>query len=68
MELKLFKLLGKDVKVVDMNDEEWIGHVELFTPRIDNDDNKADIGLTCENEEYIIVFTEDMIKSVEEIN
>lgn len=54
--------LGKDVRIIDVDGKEWIGHVHTYTPAIDNDNNIADIGFLCGGD--LIEFPENEIKEI----
>lgn len=68
MELKLFDLLGKIVKLVDYEGNIHIGCVYTFTPRVDNNNNLCEISiLKDDDKKKAYVFCENEIKTIEVI-
>lgn len=66
MEEIFFDLLGKRVKIIDDDNNVFIGRAYTFTPRIDTDDNIAELGILRENEKGIAyVFRETDVLSIE---
>lgn len=66
MELKLYNLLGKNVKILDNDDNVHIGRVHTFTPRIDNDNGFCDITILKDDIDNIaFAFYENEIKAIE---
>ena len=63
--MKLWEFAYKDVKIIDVNDKEWVGHCEGYTQDLDNDNGIASI--TVHTSEGGICFYENEIKSIEEI-
>lgn len=63
MKLDLDKLWGKDVKLIDVEDNTWRGFVGLVADRNNTPDCKDEITLKIDFEYYS--FYDDEIKSIE---
>lgn len=59
----LRKYWGKSVKLLDIDDDEWIGFVEGYTDSNNNPEEEESIDLRVDNS--LIMFFPDEIKSIE---
>lgn len=59
----LRKYWGKSVKLLDIDDDEWIGFVEGYTDSNNNPEEEESIDLRVDNS--LIIFFPDEIKSIE---
>lgn len=56
----------KNVRLIDIDDKEWLGYVRTYTPAIDTDDDIEEIGLMTKNSDISFVgFQANEIKSIE---
>ncbi|EGT3685962.1 TPA: hypothetical protein ACMU21_002958 [Clostridioides difficile] len=63
MSKNLINYMSEKVKIIDIDNKEWIGYVKTYTPAIDSDNEINEIGL--KQEDCLISFQEDEIKSIE---
>lgn len=54
---------GKSVKLLDIDDDEWIGFVEGYTDSNNNPEEEESIDIRVDNS--LIIFFPDEIKSIE---
>lgn len=59
----LRKYWGKNVSLLDIDDDEWIGFVEGYTDSNNNPEEEESIDIRVDNS--LIVFFPDEIKSIE---
>lgn len=59
----LRKYWGKSVRLLDVDDDEWIGFVEGYTDSNNNPEEEESIDIRVDNS--LIVFFPDEIKSIE---
>ena len=64
--------LGKNVEIVDIDGKRWTGHVAVYDPAIDRDEDEPQedgIGLRLKSEDrYLVDFNVSEIKSIKIIN
>ena len=60
----LIEYFNKNVRLTDIDDKQWAGYVETYTPAIDSDENVEEIGLMTE-EQGLTSFKADEIKKIE---
>lgn len=65
--MDLWKYTGKKVKLVDIDNKEWVGKCEGYTSDVDNDNGVASITIMTDPYEGTICFYENEIKSIKEI-
>lgn len=63
--MNLWEFAYKDVKIIDIDGNEWIGHCEGYTQDLDNDNGLASISVYTSK--GCICFYENEIRSIEEI-
>lgn len=65
--MKLNEFFNKNVKITDIDNEVWNGHVETYTPAIDSEEELDEISIRKKGGEHLINFNESEIKSIEVI-
>lgn len=65
--MNLWEYSGKRVRVIDIDDKEWIGKCEGYTSDVDNENGIASITIMTEPYNGTICLYENEIKSIEEI-
>lgn len=58
---------NKTVKIVDIDNEKFIGYVETYTPAVDSDEEVEEIAIKPKGSRHLIGFNENEIKSIEVI-
>lgn len=61
----LSEYLNKEVKIVDIDGEIFIGIVQTYTPQIDSDEDQDEIAISVDDS--LIGFMQNEIKSIEGI-
>lgn len=59
----LKKYFGKQVKVTDIDDTEWLGKVETYTPHLDSESSEEEVGLMTDK--GLLGFAKSEIQSIE---
>lgn len=62
----LEEYLNKKVRIIDIDNQKFIGYVETYTPAIDSEEGLEEIAI-LDNENKLIGFNENEIKSIEVI-
>lgn len=64
-ESEVFNLFGKKIKIVDIDDNIWVGVIDFFEGSNDNENGLFSVGLFIENKKSGVEFYENEIKSIE---
>lgn len=63
----LREYFNKQVKIIDVDNKEFIGFVETYTPALDSDDNIDGISIKPKGAKHLVNLCENEIKSIEVI-
>ena len=66
-EENLWAFFEKNVKIIDIDNQTFMGYVDEFTPSVDNDCGEASICIRNQENKQLIVFRLSEIKSIETI-
>lgn len=63
----LKEYFNKTVKIVDIDNQKFIGYVETYTPAIDSDEEVEEIAIKPKGSYNLVGFNKNEIKSIEVI-
>lgn len=64
--MKLLKeYFNKTVRIIDVDNKEFNGYVETYTPEIDSEEGVEEIAIKPEGSNDLVGFTANEIKSIE---
>ncbi|APM40555.1 hypothetical protein [Clostridium kluyveri] len=61
----LKEYFNKTVRIIDVDNKEFNGYVETYTPEIDSEDGVEEIAIKPEGSNDLVGFTANEIKSIE---
>lgn len=63
----LKEYFNKTVRIIDVDNKEFKGYVETYTPELDSEDEVEEIAIKLESSNTLIGFNINEIKSIEAI-